>query len=57
MPWPLCRSKTDLELTAICTYLTAIPPLPDNPNRNVDLLGWAAALRASRREIVGSARN
>jgi hypothetical protein len=32
MPWPLYRWKTDLELSAIYAYLTAIPPLPDNPN-------------------------
>ena len=32
MPWPAFGKKTDLDLRAIYEYLSAIPPLPDNPH-------------------------
>ncbi|MFK2905265.1 cytochrome C [Dyella ginsengisoli] len=32
MPWPAFGKKTDRDLRAIYEYLSAIPPLPDNPN-------------------------
>ncbi len=32
MPWPVLGKKTDLELSAIYEYLSALPSLPDNPS-------------------------
>lgn len=32
MPWPVYGKKTDLELSAIYEYLSALPSLPDNPS-------------------------
>jgi hypothetical protein len=33
MPWPVLGKKTDADLRAIYEYLSAIPSLPDNPDR------------------------
>lgn len=32
MPWPVFGKKTDLELSAIYEYLSALPSLPNNPS-------------------------
>lgn len=32
MPWPVYGKKTDHDLRAIYEFLSALPPLPDNPN-------------------------